>query len=131
MNGQIAVCVVALASSPLLAAQAYRWVDERGVVDYGEAVQQTETPRPVLAQAPAAVPVRGMDFDTYIRLQTGMSEGEVILRAGKPDYKSVENVRGNIVKSFYYYPTPSDPYITVVTLTGGRVSSLERTKKAN
>lgn len=81
---------------------------------------------PALAQP--APQVRGMDFDTYIRLNRGMSEGELLLRAGPPDYAAVDNLAG-IVKSFYYYPTMSDPFMTVVTLRGGRVDHIERTKK--
>jgi hypothetical protein len=87
-------------------------------------------PAPVPAVAAAEVPARGMGFDTYIRLQRGMSEGELILRAGKPDHESVENFRHDIVKSYYYYPTLSDPFITVVTVRGGRIANIERTRKA-
>ena len=82
----------------------------------------------VSALAQPAPQVRGMDFDTYIRLDRGMSEGELLLRAGPPDYAAVDNLAG-IVKSFYYYPTLSDPFMTVVTLRGGRVDHIERTKK--
>jgi hypothetical protein len=84
---------------------------------------------PVAAQPyPPAAAVRGMVFDTYIRLQTGMTEGELLARAGRPDYIAFESI-GDIVKSFYYYPTLSDPFITVVTLRGGRIDNIERTKK--
>lgn len=78
---------------------------------------------------PAAPAVRGMAFDVYIHLRRGMSEGEVLLRAGKPDQESVENFRNFVVKSLYYYPTVADPFITVVTLRGGRVADIERTRK--
>ena len=81
---------------------------------------------PALAQP--APQVRGMDFDTYIRLNRGMTEGELVLRAGPPDYAALENLAG-IVKSFYYYPTTSDPFLTVVTLRGGRIDHIERTRK--
>ena len=76
-----------------------------------------------------SAPVRGMDFDTYIRLQRGMSEGELLLRAGPPDYVSFDGLRDELAKSFFYYPTQSDPFITVVTLRGGRIDNIERTKK--
>lgn len=79
--------------------------------------------------AAAAEDTRGMGFDIYIRLQNGMSEGELLLRAGKPDSEAVENTRGNIVKTYYYFPTASDPWITTVTLRGGRIINLERVKK--
>ena len=79
--------------------------------------------------AAAADETRGMAFDVYIRLQNGMNEGELLLLAGKPDSESVENLRGNIIKSYYYFPTASDPWITTITLRGGRIINLERIKK--
>lgn len=72
---------------------------------------------------------RGLDFDVYIRLKAGMSEGELLQRAGPPDFESVESFRGPILKSFYYYPTSSNPYTTVVSLRGGRIFTIERVKK--
>lgn len=162
MKRLIALGIAVLVSNPLPAAQTYKWVDERGVTNYGEkppanrpakavemqpggiiesgSLQQKKDEAQLLqrAQAPAVLqpapapgpaPVRGMDFDTFIRLQTGMSEGELIQRAGKPDFESVENFRHNVVKSLYYYPTTSNPYITTVTLNGGRITNIERVKK--
>ncbi|MEK6592114.1 MAG: DUF4124 domain-containing protein [Pseudomonadota bacterium] len=157
----IALCIAILASGSL-AAQAYKWVDERGVTNYGEKPPANRPATAVDTQPggtlesgnlpqkkfeadmrssavapaapapapPAAAPVRGMGFDTYIRLQRGMSEGELMLRAGKPDHESVENFRHDIVKSYYYYPTLSDPFITMVTVRGGRIADIERTRKA-
>jgi len=52
-----------------------------------------------------------------------------MLRAGRPDHESVENFRHDIVKSYYYYPTIADPFITVVTVRGGRIVNLERNRK--
>lgn len=72
---------------------------------------------------------RGMEFDVYIRLQTGMSEGELLLRAGKPDSESIENSRNDIVKTYYYFPTIANPWITAITLRGGKIANIERTKK--
>jgi hypothetical protein len=159
MGKSVLLLLAVLLSAPL-AAQTYKWVDERGATHYGErppagrparivdtrpggtleagGLQQkmrereerhvTEAARPAAVQ-PAAAPARGMDFDTFIRLQAGMSEGELVLRAGKPDHESVENLRHDIVKSYYYYPTVANPYITVVTLRGGRIVGIERTRK--
>jgi Domain of unknown function (DUF4124) len=144
-----------------LAADTYKWVDEKGVTTYGEkppvsrsakpvstqpsAVMETggqfsrkpevdrpDAPRPPVAVAPAAPSApaaRGMDFDVYIRLQRGMTEGELLLRAGKPDYETVDNFVGDIVRSVYYLPTISNPYTTMVTIRGGRIAELERTRK--
>ena len=86
-------------------------------------------PQFVPPPAPGTVTGRGMDFDVFIRLQRGMTEGEVLLRAGRPDYESVDNLVYDIVKSYYYFPTVANPYTTVVTLRGGRIANLERIKK--
>jgi len=156
-----------VATGACLAAEVYRWVDEKGVVNYGEKPPANRPSRPVStepggtietgtlygqktdpakggatggAQYPQAAPVpaflppppalvRGMDFDTYIRLQGGMTEGELLLRAGRPDHESVDSFHRDIVKSFYYFPTTANPYTTVVTLRGGRIFNIERIKK--
>lgn len=103
-----------------------------------------QAPQEPVAAAPA--PVRGMAFDAYILLRTGMTEGELLQRAGPPDYESSDGTVGSTVVSgrrrgrvetfnnlelrkFYYYPTQSDPFTTVVTLTGGLISDLQRTRK--
>lgn len=115
-------------------------VDEQGrpivvVTTPAPAPQPAVQPQPVFVPVPVAPPaaqepvVRGMDFATYTRLQRGMSEGELILRAGRPDQESVENTRRFVIKSMYYYPTVANPYITIVTLRGGRISDIERTRK--
>jgi len=72
---------------------------------------------------------RGLDFDVYIRLKTGMSEGELLARAGKPDADAVENIHGDIVKTYYYLPTTSNPWITTIKLRGGTIVSIDRDKK--
>lgn len=157
------LCTAILASFPLSAQQTFRWVDERGVVNYGEKppanrparavdtqpggtlesgdLQQKRyeadmrrrealaVPQPLPPPVPAEAPVRGMSFDTFVRLYNGMSEGELVLRAGRPDHETVESFRHFVVKSYYYYPTSSNPFITVVTLRGGRIVNLERTRK--
>ena len=135
-------------------AQTYRWVDENGVTNYGpkppagRPAQKVDTqPRNTIDTAPVpkverearrdavapqagppTVAVRGMPFDTYVRLQRGMSEGELLTRAGSPDYVSLDH-RDEVLKSFYYYATTGDPFTTVVTLRGGRIDTIERTKK--
>jgi hypothetical protein len=84
---------------------------------------------PAAPQAAAQSGARGMDYNVYIRLSTGMDEGELLSRAGSPDSQSVENLEDDIVKSYYYMPTPANPYITTVKLRGGRIISIDRTKK--
>ncbi len=71
---------------------------------------------------------RGMAFEVYIRLEYGMTEGELVLRAGRPDHRSVDNVREGL-KSFYYFPTPGNPFITTVLLRSGRIVNIERVRK--
>jgi hypothetical protein len=92
------------------------------------APQTVDVPSPGAVASPE-IPVRGMDFSTFIYLQRGMSEGEVLLRAGRPDFESVENFRNYVVKSLYYYPTIANPFVTIVTVRGGRVSEIDRTRK--
>ena len=77
----------------------------------------------------SAPPVRGMHFATFVRLQEGMTEAELLSRAGRPDQVSADSVAGYYTKSFYYYPTAADPFITVVMVRGGRIANIERTRK--
>ena len=112
------------------------------------------------AEPPARSPAsRGMDFGVFIMLRHGMSEGELLQRAGPPDFQSADGyavrpivvtrrgrpigqlvdwrgqgalsygVSNQIVKTFYYYPTISNPFTTVLTLTGGRITDLQRTRQ--
>jgi len=111
-------------------------VDTEGkVVEAPKPATQPQPPQTVIAPPPPGAvvspdkPVRGMDFSTFIYLQRGMSEGEVLLRAGKPDFESIENFRNYVVKSLYYYPTIANPFITTVTVRGGRVADIDRTRK--
>ena len=118
--------------------------EPRGVIETGEAerpvgarrrVVQDVQPAPMIQVVPpppvlaTAAPVRGMSFDTFVRLQRGMTEGEVLLRAGVPDHASLDGEGGYLVKTYYYFPTISDPFTTVVTLYGGRIANLQRIRK--
>jgi hypothetical protein len=86
-------------------------------------------PAPPAPQRVVAPPVRGMPFDTYIRLERGMSEGELLQRAGEPDQVALDDGPGYVVKSYYYLPTAVDPFVTIVSVYRGRISNLERTRK--
>lgn len=160
--------LVAIAAGGSVAADTYKWVDEKGVTTYGEkppagraakpvditplgptgtvdgSLQdrsdagkrrqaEGQRPQPVPASVPppppAAAQARGMEFETFIRLQRGMTEGELLIRAGQPDHESIENFRNNIVKTYYYFPTVANPFTTVVTVRGGRIANLDRVKK--
>ena len=72
---------------------------------------------------------RGMAFDVYIRLEFGMTEGELVLRAGKPDQKAIDNHYEGL-KSYYYFPTPANPFLTTVSLRSGRIINIERVRKS-
>jgi len=76
------------------------------------------------AQQPQA---RGMTFDVYARIERGMTEGEVVLRAGPPDYEATDAYR--VGKTWFYYPTASDPFTTSITIRGGRVFELDRIRR--
>lgn len=71
---------------------------------------------------------RGMAFEVYIRLEHGMTEGELVLRAGKPDHQALDNIREGL-KSYYYYPTLANPFLTTVTLRSGRIENIDRVRK--
>jgi hypothetical protein len=156
--------VLVLATAAVPAAEAYRWVDEKGVVNYGEkppanrparpvnteptgviesgdppgqkgGAGQTDEPRrpqiiavPVPAPAPSGPAVRGMEFDTFIRLQAGMTEGELLVRAGRPDHEAIESL-ADYDRTYYYFPTVANPYTTMVRLRSGRIVSLDRVKQ--
>jgi hypothetical protein len=93
-------------------------------------------------------PPRGLDFRRYISIQRGMSTGEVLVIAGDPDLlvdeglaisgpATVQTGRGQrgaartalAMKTFTYLPTSADPFTTIITLVGGRVSEIERIRK--
>lgn len=75
-----------------------------------------------------------IDTGTYIRLEKGMSEGEVLVRAGAPDkeiyFDSEAQRTTQSLKQFFYIPGPdeSDFHLTVITFQKGRVLDIERTK---
>jgi len=156
--------LITIATGTCLAAEAYRWVDEKGVVNYGEKPPEERRSRPVDTRPggtvetggqfdqrpvssqqrppeerqqqvivypppiPALPTVRGMSFDTFIRLQRGMTEGELLVRAGRPDHETFDSLY-DTDRTLYYYPTVADPFTTVVRLRSGRIAALERIKK--
>jgi hypothetical protein len=71
---------------------------------------------------------RGMAFEVYIRLEHGMTEGELVLRAGKPDHQALDNLREGL-KSYYYFPTLANPFLTTVRLRSGRIDNIDRVRK--
>ena len=98
--------------------------------------------------AAAAKQPRGLDFRSYVSIQRGMSEGELLSVAGKPDFVSDQGIAlaapdtvqagrhrrvparsGYSMKTWTYLPTSADPFTTTITLVGGRVSDVERVRK--
>jgi Domain of unknown function (DUF4124) len=75
----------------------------------------------------ASAPYRphGLEFRSYISIQRGMSEGELIVIAGAPDLLFLDR----FLKTYTYLPTSSDPFTTTITLLSGRVSDIERMRR--
>ena len=159
--------ILIVAAAVCSAADAYKWVDERGMTNYGEKPPHDVSATPVsteprgiietgdglvrprktgMLQPPQARPVqviavpaqssyladkpaRGMAFDIFIRLERGMTEGELLVRAGPPDHESLDGGWDYAVKTYYYFPTVADPYTTAVLLRAGRIANLQRVKK--
>jgi hypothetical protein len=92
-------------------------------------MQAYAPPAPPSAPRAAAPQVRGMTTDIFIRLERGMSEAELLARAGFPDQVTAGTYNAGYAKELYYVPTTHDPFITVVTVSGGRIANLERTRK--
>jgi hypothetical protein len=93
----------------------------------------------VLAQAP-----RGLDFRTYLSIQRGMTEGQVLSIAGPPDLQAEEGVAFSnqisardraaartalAAKTYTYLPTAADPYTTTITFVGGQLAEIQRDGK--
>ncbi len=121
----------------------------------GERLEERERKREAelardAAQRAAAEPKRprGMEFRTYISIQRGISEGELLGIAGEPDLKADQGVAfaapttvqgsrnlmvaarsGLVMKTYTYLPIPGDPFTTTITLVGGRVAEIERVRK--
>jgi len=94
------------------------------MVDDAERRAEREANAKRAALQPSA---RGMTFDVFARIDRGMTEGEVMLRAGPPDYEATDAYR--VAKTWFYYPTSSDPFTTSVTIRSGRVFELDRVRK--
>lgn len=80
------------------------------------------------AERAAALPLppRGLEFRKYISLQRGMSEGELLVIAGAPDFLSNDVFAD---KTYTYFPTALDPFTTTVWVIGGRINRIERVRK--
>jgi len=105
----------------------------------GEAMEQrqrqrdADDAREASARAAAAPKEpRGLAFRDYLRIQRGMSEGELLGIAGSADFVSDQGFAGPgalRMVTWTYMPTLSDPFTTTITLVGGRVSEIDRVRK--
>ena len=105
----------------------------------------------ITAERAAAAPkaAKGLDFRNYLRIQRGMTEGELLGIAGEPDFQNATRARRSARRRTVqvrppilsvaavaarcarcapdtYLPTSGDPFITTITLIGGRVSDSDR-----
>jgi len=93
----------------------------------------------VLAQAP-----RGLDFRSYLSIQRGMTEGQVLSIAGPPDLQADQGVAISnqsstrdraaartalAAKTYTYLPTEADPYATTIMFVGGQLTEIHRDGK--
>jgi len=77
-------------------------------------------------ESTAARTPRGVDARTYGAIRRGMTEGELMEIAGEPDLLLWDS---RTVKTYTYYPTAVEPYITIVTFLNGRVTESERLRR--
>jgi len=62
-------------------------------------------------------------------IRAGMSEGEVLMKIGRPDSESTDTGGGSkiAVKRWVYFPAPGDPQtMTTLTMREGRVVEVSR-----
>ena len=74
----------------------------------------------------------GLPFDVYRRLETGMSEGQVLAIAGPPDQETIDSQNtadGVIRKSYYYFSSGYNAFVTRIQFVNGEVRSIERTPR--
>lgn len=71
-----------------------------------------------------------IDFETYIKLEPGMLESELLVRAGPPDLVTMPGGFSE-VRRLHYIPGPGehDPFLTVITIRAGRIADVQRVKQ--
>jgi hypothetical protein len=94
--------------------------------------RDAEEAKSAAQRAAAPKQPRGLDFRNYVRIQRGMSEGELLTIAGEPDFVNDQGFAGPNAQrlvAWTYLPTSGDPFTTTITLLGGRVFELDRVRK--
>lgn len=82
---------------------------------------------------------RGMDFTSFLHMERGMTEGQVLSIAGQPDLLADQGFTERastqaralersalVVRTYTYLPTTEDPFTTTITLVGGQVTDIRR-----
>jgi hypothetical protein len=77
---------------------------------------------------PRATPSRGLPFSEFRKIQTGMSEAQVLFIGGSPDTETIDavNTAGVLLKSYYYTATGYNKHITRIQFLNGNVVRIER-----
>ncbi|MDX1513927.1 MAG: hypothetical protein R3174_09310 [Gammaproteobacteria bacterium] len=99
--------------------------------------------------APVSVEAGQIQSSVYYRLDSGMEDSEVLILAGPPDlvtspggeviqlhggvaegFHGARGIRSSGVSRWHYVPDASehDPYLTIITVKGGRVFRIDRKK---
>lgn len=87
---------------------------------------------------------RGLDFTSFVHLERGMTEGQLLSIAGQPDLLADQGIvqRNSVraggtaiessalaVRTYTYLPTDADPFTTTITVVGGLVTDIRRDAK--
>jgi hypothetical protein len=119
-------------------ADVYRWVDEKGVVNYSNepppaGIQATKldfappSERLVIQRvAQTSKPPRGLEYRKYAALRRGLKESELLNIAGEPDLVRWDS---KFAKTYLYLATEAEPFTTAITVVRGRVEEIERFNK--
>jgi hypothetical protein len=74
---------------------------------------------------------RGLPFETFRRLDRGMSEGEILAIAGPPERETVDGIdthSGLQFKSYYYVSEGYNANVTRIRFTNGTVTEIDRNR---
>ncbi|MGH8750965.1 MAG: hypothetical protein ACREUV_04590, partial [Burkholderiales bacterium] len=92
---------------------------ERGMTE-AEVLGYTGNPDQEVFEGTAESSVAIASANRSVNPQSGQTSRNALIQ------RSAVNL---VVKTYYYLPTVSDPFTTIVTFTGGRVSEIQRIRK--